>query len=228
MKRAAPKAETSAERRARWSEQHDRVQAAVRERAEATRGDVPIQKAWFSRCVEEAREDGESILVNELGVDPSQMCFVEPGGLYGHPPSGGLGWAMGAALGAKLAAPEKTVFCVVGDGSYIFGSPAATHWVSRAYDLPVVWIVYNNAGWNAVANATRGIHPEGTAVRTHNFPFTDLAPQLDFELFCQAAGGYGERVEDPRNLPNALGRALHAVKTEKRQALLNVIGQRPR
>ena len=74
-------------------------------------------------------------------------------------------------------------------------------------------IVYNNAGWNAVANATRGIHPEGTAVRTHNFPFTDLAPQLDFELFCQAAGGYGERVEDPADLPNALGRALHAVKT---------------
>ena len=38
-------------------------------------------------------------------------------------------------------------------------------------------------------------------------------------------GGYGERVEDPAELPAALGRALHAVRVEKRQALLNVICQ---
>jgi acetolactate synthase I/II/III large subunit len=40
---------------------------------------------------------------------------------------------------------------------------------------------------------------------------------------CAAAGGYGERVEDPAELPAALDRAVHAVTVEKRQALLNVI-----
>jgi acetolactate synthase-1/2/3 large subunit len=44
-----------------------------------------------------------------------------------------------------------------------------------------------------------------------------------FEQVCTAAGGYGERVEDPAALPVALDRALHAVIVEKRQALLNVI-----
>ena len=40
----------------------------------------------------------------------------------------------------------------------------------------------------------------------------------------QAAGGYAERVEDPQDVPAAIGRALKVVREEKRQALLNVIG----
>lgn len=217
---------TAVDRQAQWREQHGRVRAAIRERAEAARAAVPIQKAWFSRCVEAVRDD-ETIVVGELGVDPTQLRLTKPGSYYSHPPSGGLGWGLGAALGAKLAAPDKTVICTVGDGAYIFGSPAAVHWVSRAYDLPVLFLVFNNAGWNAVANATRNVAPDGVAVKTQNFPFTDLSPQLDFELFCQAAGGYGERVDDPVELPAALERALNIVRSEKRQALLNVIGQRP-
>ena len=213
------------ERRARWGEHHNRVWESTKERAEATKANVPILKPWFSHCVEEARDD-DTILLNELGVDLSQLCFTKPGTLYGHAPSGGLGWALGAAVGAKLAAPDKTVICAIGDGSYYFGCPTAAHWIARAYDLPVLFIIYNNAGWNAVVGSTRGIAPDGVAVRNNTFPFTDLGPSLDFEMICQSAGGYGERVEDPADLPNALQRALHAVKVEKRQALLNVIGTR--
>jgi acetolactate synthase-1/2/3 large subunit len=44
-----------------------------------------------------------------------------------------------------------------------------------------------------------------------------------FERICEAAGGYGERVEDPAALPSALARAMAVVTNEKRQALLNVI-----
>jgi len=227
-----------AERSARWHEQAIRSHTAANERIQAARDKTPILKPWFSHCVDQIRavasvplrDPGsydDTIVVNELGVDLSCICFTKPGTLYGHAPSGGLGWALGAALGAKLAATDKTVICAVGDGSYIFGSPAAAHWVSRAYDLPVLFLVFNNAGWNAVANATRSIAPDGAAVRTRNFPFTDLSPSLDFELFAQAAGGYGERVDDPAELPAALERALKVVKTEHRQALLNVIGQRP-
>jgi acetolactate synthase-1/2/3 large subunit len=44
-----------------------------------------------------------------------------------------------------------------------------------------------------------------------------------FEQICAAAGGYGERVEDPAELPAAIERALSVVKNGGRQALLNVI-----
>ena len=48
---------------------------------------------------------------------------------FAAPPSGGLGWGLGAALGAKLASPDRDVICCVGDGAYIFGSPTASHFV---------------------------------------------------------------------------------------------------
>jgi acetolactate synthase-1/2/3 large subunit len=215
-----------AERNERWHTHAIKSHEAVSKRIQEARAGSPILKSWFSHCVDEAK-DADTIVINELGVDLSCLCFAEPGTLFGHAPSGGLGWALGAAVGAKLAAPDKTVICAVGDGSYIFGCPEAVHWVSRAHSLPVIFLVYNNAGWNAVASATRGLAPDGVAVRTQTMPFTDLSPQLDFEMFCQAAGGYGERVEDPEELPRALERALYAVRVEGRQALLNVIGKRP-
>ena len=53
--------------------------------------------------------------------------------------------------------------------------------------------------------------------------FVGLEKLPAFEKICEAAGGYGERVDDPAALPGALERALAVVNNEKRQALLNVI-----
>jgi len=88
-------------------------------------------------------------------------------------------------------------------------------------------IVVNNAMWGAVRRATLGMYPQGEAARSNRPPFIDLEELPAFEQVCAAAGGYGERVDDPAALPAALERALHAVNTEKRQALLNVICRGP-
>jgi acetolactate synthase-1/2/3 large subunit len=207
----------------RWSEEHDKVRAAARARAEAGREKSPLDKAWVSYCFEQVRDD-DMIFTNELGLDMTQFEFTDPRSFYGVSTAGVLGWGVGATLGAKLAAPNKTVIGCVGDGSYIFGVPEAGHWVSRKMNLPVLWVVWNNSQWSAVAGATRGVYPDGHAVKTNNFPFSDLSPSLDFEMICQSAGGYGERVEDPADVPAAIERALHAIRVEKRQALLNMVG----
>ena len=193
-------------------------------RAQDAKGETPISKAWFSSCLAQA-VDENTILLNELGIDVSQIEFKHPGTFFGTPPSAALGWALGASLGAKLAAPEKTVICCVGDGSYIFGSGTATHIVSQAQDIPVLNIVWNNGIWNAVQNATKGIYSDGYAVQNQDFAVSTLSQSFQYELICQAAGGYAERVEDPAEVPSAIERAMHAVKVEKRQALLNIIGQ---
>jgi acetolactate synthase I/II/III large subunit len=119
------------------------------------------------------------------------------------------------------------VICTVGDGAYIFGCPTATHFVSRASDLPVLFLVFNNRAWNAVNRSVRSHAPQGWAARTGVMPLSELDPSPDYELVCQASGGYGERVEDPAALPGALQRALRAVRQERRQALLNVICKKP-
>jgi acetolactate synthase-1/2/3 large subunit len=202
---------------------HEKVRASARERALAGKDDRPISKAWASYCFEQIRDD-DTTIISELGLDNTQFEFTKPEQYYGVSTAGVLGWGVGAALGCKLAAPERTVVATVGDGSYMFGVPEAGHWVSRKMNLPVLYVVWNNSRWNAVQTATRGVYPEGWQERTKTFPFSDLSPSLEFEMICQAAGGYGERVEDPAELPAAFERALHAVRVEKRQALLNIVG----
>jgi acetolactate synthase-1/2/3 large subunit len=181
--------------------------------------------AWLSRCVGDVVDD-RTIVVNEYDLDPAQACFREPGTYFAAPSSGGLGWGLGAALGAKLAAPDRTVIGCVGDGAYIFGSPTAAHWVSRAYDVPVLWIVFNNRAWNAVKRAVLSHAPDGWAKRT-GMPLTELDPPPDYALICRASGGHGETIEDPAALPDALARGLEIVRAERRQVLLDVICKKP-
>jgi acetolactate synthase-1/2/3 large subunit len=70
-------------------------------------------------------------------------------------------------------------------------------------------------------------YPEGWAVRSKNIPLSDLAPSPAFELVAQASGAYAERVENPEALPDALCRAVKAVRVERRQGVLNVICRKP-
>jgi len=210
------------ERGLAWEAAHAKAGAALQAQAETGRTKRPLDKAWVSACVEQVRNDS-TIIINELGLDVSQFRFERPGTYFGAPAPGILGWGLGAALGAKLAAPDKTVIACIGDGSYMFGAPTAAHWVARCLQLPVLFIVWNNARWNAVASATRGLYPDGWTAHLNSYPFSDLSPSMDWELVCQAAGGYGERIEDPAEVPAALARALRVVQQEQRQALLNMV-----
>jgi acetolactate synthase-1/2/3 large subunit len=215
-----------AERTARWGAESARRRAAAAEAARLVAADTPIDMTWVSRCIGDVLDE-TTLVVNEYDLQAAQTCFRRPGRYFASPASSGLGWGLGAALGAKLAAPDQTVICTVGDGAYMFGAPTAAHFVARASDLPVLFVVFNNRAWNAVKRSARAQAPEGWAARTGVMPLSDLDPAPDYELICRASGGHGERVEDPAALPGALRRALHAVRHERRQALLNVICKKP-
>ncbi len=219
-------ARIAAARRERWAAEHTRLRKSFAATAERVRGDRPLDMVWVSKCVADLIDD-RTIVVNEYDLDPTQACLRVPGTYFSSPPAAGLGWGLGAALGAKLAAPDHTVICCVGDGAYIFGAPTAAHFVSRAYDIPVLFVIFNNRAWNAVKRAVRGYAPHGWTAKTGSMPMSDLEPSPDYELVCRASGGHAERVEDPAELPAALARAMRVVREEKRQALLNVICKKP-
>ncbi|MBM4443143.1 MAG: thiamine pyrophosphate-requiring protein [Candidatus Rokubacteria bacterium] len=215
-----------AERRRRAEEEHAQRRDEIARRARAASTQNPIEMSWVSRCVGDVIDD-QTIVVNEYDLEASQACFTVPGSYFAASPAGGLGWGLGAALGAKLAAPEKTVIACVGDGAYMFGAPTAAHWVSRAYSLPTLTIIFNNRVWNAVKRSVHSFAKDGWAARSGAMPLTELDPPPDYELVCQASGGWAEKVEDAAKLPEALARALKVVREEKRQALLNVIVKKP-
>lgn len=181
-----------------------------------------IKPEWLSRCIGEALSR-DAIIVNEYPLQMEHCPRDLPGTYFGLSPAGGLGWGFGAALGAKLAAPDRLVVAALGDGAYVFANPTACHWVATKYDLPMLTVVFNNQLYGAVRRATLSMYDSGAAAEDDGRLLADLSPSPAFEKLVEASGGYGERVEKPADVPGAIARALDVVTREKRQALLNVV-----
>jgi acetolactate synthase-1/2/3 large subunit len=142
---------------ARIAARRGRLSAQSAARREGVRaGAIPgpsITPEYLSRCIGEA-VDGNTIIVNEYPLRQEHCPRQQAGTFFGLSPAGGLGWGLGAALGAKLVAPERLVVATLGDGAYIFANPTACHWVAQAHGLPVLTVVFNNALYGAVRNST--------------------------------------------------------------------------
>ena len=181
----------------------------------------PMNHAFISRVISD--EAGPDALVfSELGAIGGALELRAPGRLFWTPLAGGLGWGVPAALGAKLAQPDRTVIATVGDGSYLFANPSACHQVAAAHGLPVLTIVFNNGRWQAVKRATLSMYPDGDAAAQTTMPLTDLGPSPDYCSVAQAHGAYAERVDHPSQLRDAMRRALRELRENGRQVLLDV------
>jgi acetolactate synthase-1/2/3 large subunit len=181
-----------------------------------------ITKAYLSRLIAETVGD-DAVIFNEYTLEQDHCPREKPDTFYGNSAAAGLGWGFGAALGAKLAAPEKLVVAVLGDGAYMFSNPMVAHWVSDVHKLPVLTVIFNNSRYGAVRAATMSMFKDGVAGQDNGRFMADLEPSPAFEKAVQMQGGHGERVEKPADLPGALKRVRDIVVNEKRQALLNVI-----
>src|SRR6185312_2252774 len=133
-------------RRARIAAAKETAKAEARANVEKAAKTTPIDPVWAAHCISEAKGD-DAIVVNEYSLILRYVTFKEARTCFGPPGAGGLGVGVGSAIGATLANPDKTVIAVVGDGSYMFGNPTAGHYVLRALDLPVLFIVFNNGMW---------------------------------------------------------------------------------
>jgi len=181
-----------------------------------------ISPAYLSRCIGEAVGD-EAIIFNEYSMRPDHCVRENANTLFALGPAGGLGWGFGAALGAKLATPDKFIVATLGDGAYMFSNPTVGHWVSGKHNLPILTIIFNNSRYGAVRNATLSMFKDGSAGEDDGRTLADLDPAPPYDELARAQGAHAERVEDPAALPGALARARDVVVNEGRQALVNVI-----
>ena len=194
--------------------------AAVREIAAKGTG-APMSAEWMSQCIAKAMGD-EGRVFSDLGVLPGAMELAGPNRVFISPHSGGLGWAMPAALGAQLADRDRLTIACVGDGSYMFANPVACHQIAEALDLPILTIIKNNAMWNAVRRSVVDSYPDGAAVRANEMPLTSLEPAPEYTKVAEASRAHVERVESGADLPAALARAIGVIRGERRQALLDL------
>jgi acetolactate synthase-1/2/3 large subunit len=212
----------SDERRRHYQANHEalRLNLAAKERIQAE----IITPEYLTAAVRTAAGPG-TIFLNE-GITnykaiTDHLCATEPGTLFASG-GGSLGWNGGAAIGMKLACPEKTIVSLTGDGSYMFSQPSSVHWMARRYQTPFVQVIYNNRGWRAPKYSMLAVHPEGFASRADDIGVT-FDPSPDYGGIAAAAGGaLALKVEKPAELESALATAFRAVGEERRCAVVDV------
>src|SRR6185436_16711009 len=136
---------------------------------------------------------------------------------------GGLGFSGGMALGLKLARPERRILQVIGDGGFHFSSPDSVFAVAQQYQVPILTVVLDNGGWQAVKSAVQRVYPKGIAAETDQFQSRLMSgrqgERRDFSDVAKAFGAYGECVAEPDQLDAAIDRCLAAVDDGKAAVL---------
>jgi acetolactate synthase-1/2/3 large subunit len=133
----------------------------------------------------------------------------KPNSYFYNPGSSG-GWAPGAAFGAKLAAPDRNVVAITGDGFYMFGTAIHALWSAAQHKAPYLTIVYQNRSYSTGTLRVARSYPEGYAAKA-DYPGGYFEPPIDFAVEARAAGAYGENVTDPTEIASALRRGMKCV-----------------
>ena len=210
------------ERRAHYTAMHE---ARIKDLAarEAVREDVITPEHLTARVREHLPPD--ALVLNEGITSHNTIADhirSNRTGSFFTSAGGSIGWSTGAAVGIKLANPDKTVVVLTGDGSYMESIPASAHWMARRYKAPFVQVVYNNRGWKAPKLSTLAIHPQGFAAKSSELG-ADFAPPPDYSGIAAAAGGaFARVVKQSCELDAALDEAFRVVREEQRCAVLDV------
>ena len=202
---------------------HTSARTARLDAAEAAEAGV-ITAEYVTACVRR-HVDGNTIVLNE-GITNYPAIFnhlrmSRPGSIFTSG-GGSLGWNGGAAIGTKLAAPNKTVVAMTGDGSYMFSVPSSVHWMAARYKTPFLQVVYNNRGWKAPRFSALAVHPDGYASRANDLDIS-FDPPPDYAAIAAASGGaYARKVERVEDVEDAVAEGFRVVRDEGRAAVLDM------
>jgi acetolactate synthase-1/2/3 large subunit len=183
------------------------------EEVEEQRNSDPMS---IARVLAEARSflGRDSIVVSSAGLPQEIVHQQFP--MYlprTYISSGGystMGFGIPAAIGAKLASPDRQVMAIEGDGSFLMTGEEMT--TAYQHGLPIVVLLLNNYGWISIRDHQIRQHGEKRTIATE---FIDKRGDLyspDFVKLAEAYRCYGEKVERPEDIKPALKRAFDSGK----------------
>ena len=207
-----------------WIESSRNKRLSWKEQSAATGGAVPIDTRWLCYELNQIVPE-EMLMVDETIIANFTILHtldqLKPG-QYINAMNGGLGTGLGAALGAKVARPEKQVVSIMGDGTFTYNAPLAALAYCQEYKAPITIVIVNNSCYRAMKMALEEVSPAGVSLSTNNIFGCELSPAIDYEKMADLVGGYGEKVTDPADVRSAFERAF-AANRDGRPAILNII-----
>ncbi len=149
----------------------------------------------------------DAIITTDVGWNKNgvgqQFPVYTPGSILTPGGYATMGFGAPAALGAKLACPERVVVSLVGDGG--FGQNPAMLATAVEENIPVVWVVMNNFAFGTIAGLQKAHFGTtlGTVFEKDGKPY-----QADFAAVARAYGAEGAKVESAAEFKQVMQRAL--------------------
>lgn len=179
--------------------------------AHASSSQVPLRPERVVDAINRAVPT-EAIIASDVGVHHNWLVQL----LETHRPRqflqswgfAAMGYATSGILGAKLAAPERPCISVSGDGSFLMTPHVLA--TAREYDIPAIWIVWNNRGYGSIRDIQLGFF--GGREMATSFTI-DKTGELYSPDFCKMADSFGvasARVDAADDLADAITAAIRA------------------
>ena len=127
-----------------------------------------------------------------------------------------MGFGVAGPLGAKLAAPDRPVVAVCGDGGFVMNASAVLTAVE--YDIPAVWLVWNNCGYGVIRDQQLGYFGKTRELATMFKDKSGKPFSADYAALARSMGAEGRTVEKPGDLAGQLEAAI----ASKRPTVLDV------
>jgi len=180
---------------------------AFRAKARALAGKTPVQPLALLEAIGAMLPKDAVVIEEVLSSAPGIRMLInsdDEQSFYGLR-GGGIGWGLPAAIGAKVALPDRPVVALIGDGSAMYTIQAL--WTAAHYRLPVIWVIFNNTSYRILKQ--RLVMLRGLAEQADKFVGMELTdPAVDFVGLARSLGIEGRRAKTVHEATDLIGKAL--------------------
>ena len=172
---------------------------------------MPLRPERLMRALSRAIPE-DAVVASDVGVHHNWiiqlMDTLRPRHLIHSWGFAAMGFATSGILGAKLAAPDRPCVAVVGDGSFLMTPHALATAVE--YDIPVVWVVWNNNGFCSIRDIQHGMFGGRELATAFEIQRSGELYSPDFAMMAKSYGVPSHRVTHAGEVEDAIQTAIKA------------------
>lgn len=180
-------------------------------KAEEYRNHSPIHPEFLSQVVAHALNPNTTIIYDSFTLGAFLTDRIEAefaGQVMDAGTCGGVGHGVGMGIGVQLGRPDKCALVIIGDaGIGVAGFDIET---AARYNLPVVYLIFNNSGW---------LSPAAQKMMFPTMGSWGMLPEIKYDRIFAENSCHTELVTQPSQIKHALDRAFNSRKT----SVINVI-----
>ena len=178
-------------------------------KARALAAKTPVQPLALLEAIGAMLPKDAVVLEEVLSSAPGARSLInsnDPQSFFGLR-GGGIGWSLPAAIGVKLALPDRPVVSLTGDGSALYTAQGL--WTAAHSRVPVTWVIFNNTSYRILKQ--RVLAMRGAAEQTDTFVGMELNdPPVDFVGMARSFGIKAERAKTVKEATDLLAESLKA------------------